>query len=606
LKDVTDSGAIVPMLTRRLVLAAAMVVMVTCSVHVTLLNAQAASGRSGGLDFSSGPNSNQIISGTYTIRTTNVANMDSIAVELWESSAWVSIATISGAPWLTAWDTSSHSDGNYKLRIQGTYDNASTTNWVESPTFTLDNTAPSNLNFEISNALMGDGSSTINRAWFTTSESGSLTFNWTATDAHLSHATLTNVPGSGNPSQDGPGTILNEWNWSPGDFSEGTWSPLLTVFDEGGASAQSTIHIGIDRTGPSVGNPSLSETAGDWTSSTTLQFSGLGGGASDNGGSGISTYHARDSANEWGDIGSDGSGMLALEEGIRTIQFRAIDKVDNVGNPLDVSIKVDRTAPVAGGWVIPELTDSMYGQIPVAVDATDQHSGIDITLSSLEYGFDTDGSGSIPDITSSWLDIGTGTSGSLSAAIDWSTRAGQYLSLRAVLTDIAGNTITTQASHFQILPGLDFTISDPSLNRLIVRAGQNDPVLVQATIETSQAYTGSVIVEIQSAPADRNSVTEWTTLETITTASGELIDKEQLISAELSMIAAGEYDLRLIIDPGNNIDENDEGNNEVFLMISAADPTVIGTVSGFAPNILLILLAGVFASHILQRRESAS
>ncbi|GIS43508.1 MAG: hypothetical protein Ct9H90mP16_05780 [Candidatus Poseidoniales archaeon] len=62
-------------------------------------------------------------------------------------------------------------------------------------------------------------------AWFTTGESGTLDFSWTATDAHLSHATLTNVPGSGTPAQDGPGTLLNGWAWSPGDLGEGGNGP---------------------------------------------------------------------------------------------------------------------------------------------------------------------------------------------------------------------------------------------------------------------------------------------------------------------------------------------------------------------------------------------
>ncbi len=224
----------------------------------------------------------------------------------------------------------------------------------------------------------------------------------------------------------------------------------------------------------------------------------------------------------------------------------------------------------------------------------------------MQYGFDSNGAGSTPDLTTAWLDIGSGTSGTISSSIDWTTRAGQYLSLRAVLKDIAGNTVTTQASHFQILPGLDFEVSEPTLNRLIVRAGQDDPVLVQAKVTTSQAYVGSVIVEIQSAPANRDSMTEWTTLETITTGTGDLIDKEYLISQNITLLSSGEYDLRIIVDPTDNIAENDEGNNEVFLLVSAADPSVVSTVTGFAPDIVLILLSGLFASYLLRRREAAS
>ena len=433
-----------------------------------------------------------------------------------------------------------------------------------------------------------------------------MTFDWTAADTHLSHATLTNVPGSGSPPQDGPGTVLNSWAWSPGDLSEGTWNPVLSVFDEGGNSAQTSIHIGIDRSGPEVGTPSLSVGSGSWTDATTLIFNGLSSGATDNDGSGIDTYHVRDSADEWADIGSAGSGSMSLDEGVRTIQFRAVDRVGNIGNPLNVTMMVDRSAPVAGGWVLPELTDSLSGQVAISIDSTDANSGIEASSCSLEYGFDSNGAGSIPDISSDWLSVGSGTSNSLSAAIDWSTRAGQFLSLRATLVDTAGNTVTAPASHFLILPGLDFSVSDASLDRLVVRAGSEDPVLLEANIDTNEVYSGTVVVRIESAPASRDSTTEWTTLNSIALNTGDLIDQQERISVSITLLTAGEFDIRVIVDPDDSISERDEGNNEAFLLIGAADPEVIGSVAGFAPDLILLLIAGLFASHVLKRRESAS
>jgi hypothetical protein len=540
--------------------------------------------------------------------------MDFINVEVRSSgtSGWghtIPIANITSAPWLTAWDTTPWSnpfDEDYQLRIEGTFTNSTTTGWILSPWFTIDNTAPSALTLSTTGAVVGDGSSTINRAWFTTSESGTLNFDWVATDSHLSHATLTNTPGSGTPPQDGPGTILNTWAWSPGDLPEGTWNPVLSVFDAGGNSAQTSIHIGIDRSGPDVGTPSLSVTAGTWTDATILIFSDLSSGADDNGGSGISTYHVRDSVDEWTDIGAAGSGSMNLQEGIRTIQFRAVDRVGNIGDAHNVTIMVDRNAPTAGGWILPVLTDSLSGQVAVSVDATDANSGIDVSSCSLEYGFDANGVGSTPDISTGWLSVGTGTSSQLSAAIDWSTSAGQYLSLRATLVDSAGNTITTAASHFLILPGLDFTVSDASLDRLIVRAGSQDPVHLEAIISTNEVYSGSVVVRIEGAPASRDSLTEWTTLNSVVIDNGNLIDQQETISVDITLLTAGEYDLRVIVDPDNSISERDEGNNEVFLLIGAADPEVVGSVNGFAPDLVLLLLAGLFTSHILKRRQSAS
>jgi len=594
------------MLSRRFILATFTVILLCLVPHGAWFTVDASSGRSDDLDFSGGPDSGQVLSGTYTVRATNVDDMDYINVEVSDGATWTAIATITSAPWLTAWDTSAHSDGDYQLRIEGTLTNSTTTGWVVSPTFTIDNTAPNGLTLTTSGAVVGDGSSTINRAWFTTSESGTINFDWTGSDSHLSYATLTDVPGSGTPAQDGPGTLLNSWAWSPGDLQEGVWTPILSVFDEGGNSAQTSIHIGIDRSGPDVGTPSLSVATGSWTDATTLIFNDLSSGANDNGGSGIATYHVRDSTDEWTDIGAAGYGSMALEEGVRTIQFRAEDRVGNIGDPLNITIMVDRTAPVAGGWILPELTDSLSGQVAVTVDVTDTHSGIDAASCNIEYGFDSNGAGNTPDISSDWLSVGSGTSSQLSAAIDWSTRAGQYLSLRATLVDDAGNTVTTPASHFLILPGLDFSISDASLDRLVVRAGSQDPVLLEATIETNEFYAGSVVVRIESAPASRDSLTQWTPLNSMVIPVNSFIDQQENIAVNITLLTAGEFDLRVVVDPDDSISERDEGNNEAFLLIGAADPEVVGSVSGFAPDIVLLLLAGLFASRVVNRRQSAS
>ena len=598
---------LVPMLFRHLVLAPLVVILLCMAPHGAWISVDAASGRSDDFDFSGAPSAGQVISGTYTVRTTNIASMDYINVEVFDGSSWSAVATITDTPWLTAWDTSAHSDGDYQLRIQGTFTNSSTTGWVTSSTFTVDNTAPSDVSLSISNAVTGDGSSTINRAWFTTAESGTIDFSWSANDAHISYATLTNVPGSGSPPQDGPGTLLNAWSWSPGDLEEGKWTTVLSVFDEAGNSAQTSIYIGIDRSGPEVGTPTLSVAPGSWSDSATLIFNGLASNASDNSGSGIDSYHVRDSAGQWSDIGSAGAGSMGLSEGIRTIQFRATDRVGNIGDSHSVTMMIDRTAPIAGGWVFgSEITDSLFGSVAVSIDATDANAGIDVASCSIEYGFDANGAGSIPDISTDWLSVGSGTSGNLSSAIDWSTRAGQYLSLRATLVDTAGNSATTAASHFLILPGLDFTVTDATLNRLIVRAGTQDPVLLEAQIGTNEFYSGSVVVSIQSAPASRDSLTAWTTLNSMVLPSGSFIDQQEQISMNVTLLTAGEFDIRIIVDPNDSIPERDEGNNEYFLLIGAADPQVIGSVSGFVPNLLILFIVGLFASSILNRRESAS
>ena len=587
---------------RRPTSIAIILLLFVSSASVAWMPTVAATAGRDDLDFSGGPTTDQVISGTYTVRATNVADMDYILVDVHDGTAWSSVANITAAPWLTAWDTSAQADGtSYKLRLTGTLTNGTELTAVESNTFTLDNTAPSSLTFEVSDAIVGDGSSTINRAWFTTAATGMLEFNWSATDAHLSHATLTNVPGPGTPAQDGPGLILNQWQWSSGAFTEGTWTALLSVFDEGGLSTQSTLYIGIDRTGPSVGTPTLSVTENVWTDESTLVFSGLGSGASDGSGSGIASYEVRDSADDWSNIGAGGSGSIPLTEGVRTIQFRAIDNVGNAGDALNVTIKADRTTPVLGGWDVPTLTDTHTGVLPISVEASDAHSGIDESTTVIQYGFDDDGAGETPDITTTWLNLPAGTDANLPASIVWSARADEYLSLRAVLTDEAGNTVTTSASHFLVRPGLDFSWESAQLDRLVVRAGTEGEVAMNATLVSNMPYAGTVTVKLESAPADRDAETAWTTLETTLVPIGGLSDTTHDVDIGFSILAAGEYDLRLVIDPNDVIAEFDEGNNEDFSLITAAQPSIIGAVPGFAPAWSALMLVGFALSGILRR-----
>ena len=115
-----------------------------------------------------------------------------------------------------------------------------------------------------------------------------------------------------------------------------------------------------------------------------------------------------------------------------------------------------------------------------------------------------------------------------------------------------------------------------------------------------------MVVSIQSAPASRDSLTDWTTLDSIVLPSGSFIDQQEQISMNVTLLTAGEYDIRVIVDPDDSIPERDEGNNEYFLLIGAADPQVIGSVSGFVPNLVILFIMGLFVSSILNRRESAS
>ena len=68
---------------------------------------------------------------------------------------------------------------------------------------------------------------------------------------------LTNVPGPGSPSDDGPGALNYGWDWNTGSITEGTYNPRLTVWDGSGLSVSKTMFIGIDRTGPTMTTPTV-------------------------------------------------------------------------------------------------------------------------------------------------------------------------------------------------------------------------------------------------------------------------------------------------------------------------------------------------------------
>jgi len=64
---------------------------------------------------------------------------------------------------------------------------------------------------------------------------------------------------------------------------------------------------------------------------------------------------------------------------------------------------------------------------------------------------------------------------------------------------------------------------------------------------------------------------------------------------------SGQYDIRLVIDHANVIDEYDEGNNRNYLVVTGASLDNPGLVPSFAPSILALLIAGLVVAH-LQRQ----
>ena len=555
--------------------------------------------------FSNGPSPDDDIKGTYalTFSVGGSGTLDSLLIEITtDETSWTTVVNLTTTPWMYPLDTTGYTNDTYKLRASGWDSDTESFALATSGWFQVVNQVPVITTFTVLNPDAGTGASLTDRAWFNIDAQDALSFRWGASDDDLKQATLANVPGPGAPTADGPTTLNYGWDWSSGNMQEGTWSPRLTVADHSGLTNTSTLFIGIDRTGPTVGSVVVGD--GDaWQQSGTVSVSGLMTEADDGQGSGVASVQYALGDEDWSTTSSD-SLSLTLEEGVHSLHLRAIDRVGNIGASTTVTVRVDQTAPIGLSWMVDDLTTSRVGPANVTFNAEDAHSGIDQSASYIQYGFDSNGVGETPDLSGRWLTMGVnGLSGQVGLA-SWATKSRQHLMLRAILVDEAGNSFTTQASSYQILPGLDLSwnASQTNVDRIVVRPGEKTGnITITSVLESNEDYGGSVIVRLEAAPADRSSDVSWTVMETRNLPAGTLSNSSETIVWNYAVPRAGQFDLRLVIDFADVIDEYDEGNNANYLVVTGASIDSPGLVPSFAPSLLLIVLVG-FALALLQQR----
>ena len=124
-------------------------------------------------------------------------------------------------------------------------------------------------------------------------------------------------------------------------------------------------------------------------------------------------------------------------------------------------------------------------------------------------------------------------------------------------------------------------------------------------LEANEDWTNDVTVILQAAPADRAEDVEWTTMKTQTILAIDIQDEckcEQVVW-NYTVPNTGQWDLRLVIDPNNILDERDEANNNYHLVVTGASVSGIGVVSSFAPSIYALLIVG-FAVAFYQKRKA--
>ncbi len=557
------------------------------------------------LTFTNGPTTNQDITGLHslTFGMSGDANISSLLIEISaDGTTWTSVKNITSAPWASYFDSTAYTNDSYTLRATAWDDDVNETVVASSGTFNVVNQVPVITIFTVLNAAVGTGDSASDRAWFGIATDGFLAYRWGASDDDISHASISVVPGPGAPANDGPNSLSYGWDWSSGAMSEGTWNSRITVYDDSSLSASETHFIGIDRTGPTLSSVTVGD-GNTWQKSTQVTFSGLINNADDGQGSGVSLAEYSLDGTTWNSTSSD-SLTLNLAEGIHTLSVRSVDRVGNTGTTIQVAVQIDETLPNAAGWTVDELTTSRVGPANVSFSAIDDGSGVDLANSYIQFGFDSNGVGQSPDLSSNWMQLGTsGLTGTIGLA-SWATKSRQYLMFQAVVVDNAGNQYTSSPSSFQILPGLDlyWNATQTNLDRLIVRPGETDGnITITSVLESNQNYGGSVVVRLESAPADRTSTVSWTIMESRTLDSGTLGDSQEELIWNYTVPKTGQFDLRLVIDYVNVIDEYDEGNNYNHMVVTGAALGSPGLVPSFAPSIVLLILTG-FAITILQRR----
>lgn len=555
--------------------------------------------------FSNGPVQSESVTGlkTITFSISGTGTIDSILVEIAsQGGAYTTLTNLTGTPWLFNFDSTSVANGTYTMRATGWDTDVDDSTLTTTGEFTIDNHVPDITAFTVLSPNVGAGTSSSDRAWFSIAETGTLEFRYGVSDDDFNRATLQNVPGPGSPSTDGPSSLTYGWDWSSGSFSEGTWNPRLTVYDDSGLSNTSTLFIGIDRTGPTMSSITVGS-GSTWQSSTNVELSGVLDGANDGTGSGVETVELKIDSGTWTAITTN-THSITLEEGNHTLELRATDKVGNVGNTITATVQVDTTIPEMVGWTVDALTTDLVGQANISFAAYDLLSGIDESEISLQYGFDLNGVGLTPDLSGQWLEVpGTGLDRDLALA-NWATKSRQYLMLRATVVDEAGNSETTEPRAFQVMPGLDlyWNVTETDVNKLVVRPGDTfGNITISGEIRSNKAYPGSVAVILEAAPADRNAATEWTVMQAQTLLAGSLGTGVAYLTWNYTVPNTGQYDLRVRIDPSNLIDENSEINNDHYMVVTGADVSSPGLVPSFAPTMFALLCAGFVVAWLQQR-----
>ena len=79
-----------------------------------------------------------------------------------------------------------------------------------------------------------------------------------------------------------------------------------------------------------------------------------------------------------------------------------------------------------------------------------------------------------------------------------------------------------------------------------------------------------------------------------------MTDKKELLIWNYTVPSEGQFDLRLVIDPNNVIDEYNENNNHNYMVVTGASVSSVINAPSFNPSIGALIVCA-FVISLLQR-----
>jgi hypothetical protein len=448
-----------------------------------------------------------VLSGTVEL-SANPSDADIASVKFQVSPAgagtWTTIATVTARPYTTSWNTNTAAspDGSYDLRFVVT-DRAGNSSPTVLSSKTVDNTGPTaavtapvagakmagTVNLS-ANASDGTGSGVVSVA-FQVKVTGASSFTTVATDTASPWTTA----------------------WDSRSAPDGPVELRVIATDVAGNTTTSGVRtITADNNPPTValadvstalsGFAALNVTTSADTASVTYQRSPAGAGV-------------------WTEIGTSTAAPFGLTwttttavDGTYDLRAVATDGSNNRGTSPVVNVRVDNTAP-AGSLTKPTAAQTVGGpNVELTASATDTGAGVAFVRFEWRASAGT------------WAEVATDTSTPYAVTWDPTAQPSGAYELRAMITDAAGNAITTPAT----LVSVDTT--PPTIGLGAVPASLGGSVDLGAS---TSGGTAKVVYAVRASSAAPDA--PWTPVGTATTTPWS-------VRFDTNTVPDGVYDVR--------------------------------------------------------------